>query len=99
MSIDIVQLSVIAGAIITIISLAKLVVEPFQKAIKKNDEVMNKLQETIKDMSYEVKESQRDRDNIHKILDSHELRIGKTEDEIILNNERIKQLFKQTGGN
>lgn len=99
MNIDIVQLSVIAGAIITIISLAKLVVEPFQKAIKKNDEVMNKLQETIKDMSYEVKESQRDRDNIHKILDSHELRIGKTEDEIILNNERIKQLFKQTGGN
>lgn len=98
MNIDIIQLSVIAGAIITIISLAKLVVEPFQKAIKKNDEVMRKLQETIKDMSYEVKESQRDRDNIHKILDSHELRIGKTEDEIILNNERIKQLFKQTGG-
>lgn len=98
MNVDIVQLSVIAGAIMTIISLAKLVVEPFQKAIKKNDEVMNKLQETIKDMSYEVKESQRDRDNIHKILDSHELRIGKTEDEIILNNERIKQLFKQTGG-
>lgn len=95
MNIDIVQIATIAGAIITIFSLAKLVVEPFNKAIKKNDDTMKSLQDTIKELAYDLKESQRDRESIHKIIDLHEVRIGKAEDDIIVNNERIKTLFER----
>lgn len=95
MTLDLIQLASIAGAIITIVSLAKLVVEPFNKAIKKNDDTMTSLRETIKELSRDIKDSQKDRENIHKILDSHELRINKAEDDILINNERIKTLFER----
>lgn len=95
MTLDLIQLASIAGAIITIVTLAKLVVEPFNKTIKKNDNTMKSLQDTIKEMVFELRESQRDRENIHKIIDLHETRIGKAEDDIIINNERIKTLFER----
>ncbi|MEQ9810297.1 hypothetical protein [Streptococcus jiangjianxini] len=94
MTVDIVQIATFAGALVTIWTLVKLVVRPFQNAIAKNDSTMKSLQNTIQTMTFELKESQRDRDNIHKVLDRHEERIGKNEDAIIVNNERIATLFK-----
>lgn len=95
MTVDIVQIATFAGALVTIWTLVKLVVRPFQNAIAKNDSTMKSLQNTIQTMTFELKESQRDRDNIHKVLDRHEERIGKNEDAIIINNERIATLFKK----
>ena len=92
---DIFQISAFAGAIATIIGLARLVVNPFQKAIAKNDATMRNLQDTIQNLMFELKESKQDRDQIHKVLDKHEERIGKNEDAIIINNERIATLFKK----
>lgn len=95
MTVDIVQIATFAGALVTIWTLVKLVVRPFQNAIAKNDSTMKSLQNTIQTMTFELKESQRDRVNIHKVLDRHEERIGKNEDAIIVNNERISTLFKE----
>lgn len=92
MTIDVVQVATIAGAIITIVSLAKLVVEPFRVAMKRNDNTMKHLETTISSLSRDLKDSQKDRENIHKILDSHEMRIGKNEDDIIRHTERINRL-------
>lgn len=92
MTIDVVQVATIAGAIITIVSLAKLVVEPFRVAMKRNDETMKHLETTLNNLTRDLKDSQKDRENIHKILDSHEVRIGQNEDDIIRHNERINRL-------
>lgn len=92
MNINIVQVASIAGAIITIVSLAKLVVEPFKVAMKRNNDTMKNLETTLNNLARDLKDSQKDRENIHKILDSHEMRIGKNEDDIIRHTERINRL-------
>lgn len=89
------QISILAGALITIISFAKLVVTPFNEAMKENKVAMDQLRKTIDKIDFDIKDSQKDRDNIHKILDRHETRISHAEDEIIINNERIKTLFER----
>ena len=89
------NLSVLAGALITIISFAKMVVAPFNNAMKENKITMDELRKTIDMLSFDVKESQKDREGIHKILDRHETRISQTEDAIIVNNERIKTLYER----
>lgn len=93
--IDVMQVGAIAGAILTILGLAKFVVAPFQNSIKKNNLAMESLQETIRTLVFELKDSQRDRVDIHKILDKHEDRIGKVEDNTIINSERITTLFNR----
>ncbi|HEM3611879.1 TPA: hypothetical protein U1D13_000774 [Streptococcus suis] len=94
MQFDILQLGAVAGAILSIFGVWGFVVSPFKEAIKTNDETMRSLQDTIKNLSFELKESQRDRQSIHNVLDRHEQRIGKNEDAIIVHTERIATLFK-----
>lgn len=89
------QISILAGALITIISFAKLVVGPFNEAMRENKNAMDQLRKTIDMINFDVKDSQRDRENIHKVLDRHEQRISQNEDAIIVNNERIKTLFER----
>lgn len=89
------QISILAGALITIISFARLVVGPFKDALKQNQTAMKSLEKSIDALSFDLKESQKDRENIHKVLDRHEIRISKNEDAIIVNNERIKTLFER----
>ena len=95
MGVTLEQVVIIAGGLMTVISLAKLVVEPFNKVMKQNQSAMKSLEKSIDSLSFDLKDSQRDRENIHKVLDRHEMRIGKNEDEIILNNERIKTLYER----
>lgn len=95
MGVTLEQIVIIAGGLMTIISLAKLVVEPFNKVMKQNQTAMKSLEKSIDSLSFDLKDSQRDRENIHKVLDRHESRISQTEDAIIVNNERIKTLFER----
>ena len=95
MNVTLEQIAILAGALITIISFAKLVVGPFNEAMKENKIAMDELRKTIDMINFDVKDSQKDRENIHKILDRHENRISQTEDAIIVNNERIKTLFER----
>ncbi len=95
MTVDIIQVGAIAGAVLSIVGVWGFIVTPFKTAIKRNDETMRSLQDTIKELAYELKDSQKDRENIHKQLDKHEARIGKSEDDIIVNTERIATLFKE----
>ncbi|MGV3161956.1 hypothetical protein ACEF17_07250 [Streptococcus hyovaginalis] len=95
MTVDILQVASVAGALLTLAGLVKLVVQPFQNAMSKNDDTMKRLQETITTLTFELQDSQKDRRNIHQQLDKHEERIGRNEDAIIVNNERIATLFKE----
>ncbi|HEO6611811.1 TPA: hypothetical protein VBA39_000880 [Streptococcus agalactiae] len=95
MNIDILQIGAASGAILSVIGLWAFVVNPFKTAMQKNEDTMSALKDTIKDLAYELKDSQRDRENIHKVLDIHEQRLGKTEDDIIVNKEQIKTLFNR----
>ncbi|WP_438467797.1 hypothetical protein [Streptococcus pluranimalium] len=85
----------ILGIIVSMATIWGLIVNPFKNAIKRNDETMRSLQDTIKELAYELKDSQKDRENIHRQLDRHEERIGKTEDDVIVNTENIKTLFSR----
>lgn len=95
MTVDILQVASVAGALLTLGGVVKLVVQPFQNAIRKNDDTMKRLQETITTLTFELQDSQKDRQNIHQQLEKHEDRIGRNEDAIIVNNERIATLFKE----
>lgn len=84
-----------AGAIVTIWSMIKLVVTPFKNAINKNDQTMKSLEKAVDALTYDLKDSKKDRDAIHKVLDEHTKQIGDVEDNTIINTERINTLFKQ----
>lgn len=98
MNIDLSILAQWAGAIAAIFAVVKLVVTPFQSAIKRNDETMKALQKSIDMLTYDLKDSQKDRENIHKIIDTHTTQIGALQDDTIRNSERIATLFSQRRG-
>ena len=84
-----------AGAIVTIWSMIRLVVTPFKNAIQRNDQTMKSLEKAIDILTYDLKDSQKDRETIHKILDVHTKQIGDLEDDTIRNTERINTLFNR----
>ncbi|MFL2135439.1 hypothetical protein ACEN33_03265 [Ruoffia sp. FAM 24228] len=95
MQIDLNLIAMWAGAIATIWSMIRLVVTPFKNAITKNDQTMKSLEKAIDALTYDLKDSQKDRENIHKTLDVHTRQIGELEDDTIRNTERINTLFNQ----
>ena len=95
MNIDLNLIAMWAGAIATIWSMIRLVVTPFKNAITKNDQTMKSLEKAIDALTYDLKDSQKDRENIHKILDVHTKQIGEIQDDTIRNSERISTLFKR----
>ena len=95
MNLDLNVIAMWAGAIVTIWSMIRLVVTPFKNAINKNDQTMKSLEKAIDALTYDLKDSQKDRENIHKILDVHTKQIGEIQDDTIRNSERISTLFKQ----
>ncbi len=97
MNVDLQVLAMWAGAIGTLITFAKLVVSPFSQALKKNNESNDTLQKAVEELTRDLKESQKDRENIHKILEKHADRIDHTEDKIIVHDEQLKTLFKSRG--
>lgn len=97
MNVDLSLLAQWAGAIAGIWAVVKLVVAPFQNAIKRNDETMKALQKSIDMLTYDLKDSQKDRVNIHKVLDAHTNQIGALQDDTIRNSERIATLFNRKG--
>lgn len=68
MNIDLSILAQWAGAIAAIWAVVKLVVTPFKSAITKNDTTMKSLEKAIDVLTYDLKASQKDRENIHKIF-------------------------------
>lgn len=95
MNLDLNVIAMWAGAIATIWSMIRLVVTPFKNAINKNDQTMRSLEKAIDALTYDLRESQKDRENIHKVLDTHTKQIGDLEDNTIRNTERINTLYNQ----
>lgn len=95
MNLDLKAIAMWAGAIATIWSMIRLVVTPFKNAINKNDQTMKSLEKAIDALTYDLRESQKDRENIHKVLDAHTTKIGKLEDDTIRNSERINTLINK----
>ena len=63
MNIDVIQIGALCGAILSILGLWAFVVNPFKTAMQKNEDTMSALKDTIKELAYELKDSQRDREN------------------------------------
>ena len=95
MNVDLNVIAMWAGAIVTIWSMIRLVVTPFKNAIQRNDQTMKSLEKAIDILTYDLKDSQKDRETIHKILDVHTKQIGDLEDDTIRNTERINTLFNR----
>lgn len=95
MNIDLSILAQWAGAITAIFAVVKLVVQPFTNSIKRNDSTMKSLEKAIDILTYDLKDSQKDREKIHKTLDLHSDKIGRLEDDSIRNSERIATLFNR----
>ena len=95
MNIDVALLAQWAGALMAIFAVIKFVVEPFQSSIKRNEEAMKSLQKTIDALSYDLRDSQKDRANLNKITDLHTVQIGQLQDDTIINKERISTLFEK----
>ncbi|EPT47337.1 TPA: hypothetical protein ACGN4E_000724 [Streptococcus agalactiae] len=93
--IDFVQVGAFAGAALSILGVWGFIVNPFKKAMEANEIAMARLKDSIKELAYELKNLDRDREITKKIIDRHEDRIGRVEDDIIVNKEQIKTLFNR----
>ncbi|HER2484319.1 TPA: hypothetical protein ACHI6C_001566 [Streptococcus pyogenes] len=95
MHFDLLQIGAACTALLSILGVWGFIVNPFKKAMEANEFVMAQLKDSIKELAYELKNLDRDREITKKIIDRHEERLGRVEDEVIINKERIITLFKK----
>lgn len=93
--IDFVQVGAFAGAALSILGVWGFIVNPFKKAMEANEIAMAQLKDSLKELAYELKNIDRDREITKAVIDRHEERLGRVEDDIIINKERIKTLFNK----
>lgn len=93
--IDFVQIGTFCDAALSIFGVWGFIVNPFKKALEANELAMAQLKDSIKELAYELKNLDRDGEITKKIIDRHEERLGRVEDDIIVNKEQIKTLFKK----
>lgn len=79
MQLDIDAIAKWATAFIAIFSFAKLIVTPFTKVMSGTKATLKSLENTIQELRHDILDSQKDRDNIHKVLERHDERIDKVE--------------------
>ncbi|HGD6092966.1 TPA: hypothetical protein ACIZZ0_000934 [Streptococcus agalactiae] len=91
--IDFVQVDAFAGAALSILGVWGFIVNPFKKAMEANEIAMAQLKDSLKELAYELKNIDRDREITKAVIDRHEERLGRVEDDIIINKEQIKTLF------
>ncbi|HGD1261882.1 TPA: hypothetical protein ACINMT_001326 [Streptococcus agalactiae] len=91
--IDFVQVGAFAGAALSILGVWGFIVNPFKKAMEANEIAMAQLKDSLKELAYELKNIDRDREITKAVIDRHEERLGLVEDDIIINKEQIKTLF------
>ncbi|HEK9182803.1 TPA: hypothetical protein SUH57_002026, partial [Streptococcus equi subsp. equi] len=87
--IDFVQIGTFCGAALSIFGVWGFIVNPFKKALEANELAMAQLKDSIKELAYELKNLDRDGEITKKIIDRHEERLGRVEDDIIVNKEQI----------
>ena len=83
MQLDIDLIAKWATAFIAIFSFARLIVTPFTKVMAGTKATLKSLEDTIQDLRRDIQDSQKDRDDIHKVLERHDERIDKVEDDVI----------------
>lgn len=83
MQLDIDLIAKWATAFIAIFSFARLIVTPFTKVMTGTKATLKSLEDTIQDLRRDILDSQKDRDDIHRVLETHDDRINKVEDEVI----------------
>ena len=83
MQLDIDLIAKWATAFIAIFSFARLIVTPFTKVMTGTKATLKSLEDTIQDLRRDIIDSQKDRDEIHRLLETHDDRINKVEDEVI----------------
>lgn len=91
--IDFVQVGAFAGAALSILGVWGFIVNPFKKAMEANEIAMAQFKDSLKELAYELKNIDRDREITKAVIDRHEERLGRVEDDIIINKEQIKTLF------
>lgn len=93
--IDFVQVGAFAGAALSILGVWGFIVNPFKKAMEANEIAMAQLKDSLKELAYELKNIDRDREITKAVIDRHEEHLGRVEDDIIINKEQIKTLFNK----
>lgn len=93
--IDFVQVGAFAGAALSILGVWGFIVNPFKKAMEANEIAMAQLKDSLKELAYELKNIDRDREITKAVIDRHDERLGRVEDDIIINKEQIKTLFNK----
>lgn len=83
MQLDIDAIAKWATALIAIFSFAKLIVTPFTKVMSGTKATLKSLEDTIQELRHDILDSQKDRDNIHKVLERHDERIDRVEENLI----------------
>ena len=72
-----------ATAFIAIFGCARLIVTPFTKVMTGTKATLKSLEDTIQELRRDILDSQKDRDEIHRLLETHDDRINKVEDAVI----------------
>lgn len=83
MHLDIDAIAKWATAFIAIFSFARLIVTPFTRVMSGTKATLKSLEDTIQELRRDILDSQKDRDDIHRVLETHGERIDKVEDNLI----------------
>lgn len=83
MQLDIDLIAKWATAFIAIFSFARLIVTPFTKVMTGTKATLKSLEDTIQELRRDILDSQKDRDEIHRLLETHDDRINRVEDDVI----------------
>lgn len=83
MQLDIDLIAKWATAFIAIFSFARLIVTPFTKVMTGTKATLKSLEDTIQDLRRDILDSQKDRDDIHRVLETHDDRLNRVEDNVI----------------
>ena len=95
MNIDVSLVAQWACGFIAIFTFVKLVVHPFTKSMRKNEETMKSLEHTISEINRDIKDSVKDRERMHGILEKHEECIDAISKEQVRHGEQLKTLFSR----
>lgn len=96
MNIDVSLVAQWASGFIAIFTFAKLVVQPFTKSMRKNEETMKSLEQTISEINRDIKDSVKDMERMRGILEKHEHCIDAISKEQIKHGEQLKTLFNRS---
>lgn len=91
---DVKEIAVYAGAVMTIISLGAFLVKPVLSNFSQITENLTKMSHSLDLLNRDLEASKTDRAEIHDVLKRHDERLDNHSEKLVSHDEQLKTLFR-----